>query len=109
MAEESQYVTLVEVKKMLEREQEERGEDLTFEQDLALTHSQKYAKLDTKLAENMIHELVQLEKVPDYIAFKMADILPSHPDDVRALFAKERFTLDDSDIKEILSVMKKYL
>ena len=40
---------------------------------------------------------------------KIADVLPSHPDDVRLIFSKERASVEKKDIEKILSVVQKYL
>ena len=42
-------------------------------------------------------------------AYKIADILPSTEDDVKTIFAKERITLSENDIKKILDLVEKYL
>ena len=49
-----------------------------------------------------------LENIGDIHAYKIADILPVSEDDVKAIFAKERFTLSESEIKDILKIVGKY-
>jgi len=51
---------------------------------------------------------MKLENIGESHAYKMADILPTTEDDVKAIFAKERFTLSESEIKNILKVIGKY-
>jgi DNA-directed RNA polymerase subunit F len=105
--EDKKIATLAEVKETLLERQEE-GE-LTAEQKLALEHCQKFARIDTKKAKKLVKELVELGFVSEVNAVKIADIMPDHADDVRAMFAKERANLDKKDIEKILSVVEKYL
>jgi DNA-directed RNA polymerase subunit F len=105
--EDKKIATLAEVKDTLV-ERQEQGE-LTAEQKLALEHCQKFARIDSKKAKKLIKELTELAFVSEVNAVKIADIMPDHPDDVRALFAKERANLDKKDIEKILSIVEKYL
>jgi len=41
--------------------------------------------------------------------FKLADLLPTHANDVRAVFAKERFSLSKEDVDLVVQVVAKYL
>jgi DNA-directed RNA polymerase subunit F len=41
-------------------------------------------------------------------AYKIADILPKTEDDIKAIFAKERYTPNDKEIKNILEIIKKH-
>ena len=47
-----------------------------------------------------------LEHVNAYYATKIADILPQSPDEVRALFSRERFTLGNDEIAQIITAVK---
>ena len=105
--EDKKIATLAEVKDTL-LERQEQGE-LTAEQKLALEHCQKFARIDSKKVKKLIKELTELAFVSEVNAVKIADIMPDHPDDVRALFAKERANLDKKDIEKILSIVEKYL
>ncbi len=100
-------VSLAEVKDILTERQGD-GE-LTAEQKLALEHAQKFSRLDSKKAKKLVKELTELGFVSEINAVKLADILPSHPDDVRLVFSKERASVEKKDIEKILSVVQKYL
>ena len=99
--------TLAEVKEILLERQEEQ--ELTQEQKLALEHCQKFSRVEEKKAKKLVKELGELGFVTDANAVKIADIMPAHADDVRAIFAKERANLEKKDIEKILSVVEKYL
>lgn len=105
--EDKKMATLAEVKEIL-LERQEKGV-LTPEQKLALEHCQKFARLDAKKAKKLVKELTELGFVSELNAVKIVDMMPDHPDDVRALFAKERANLDKKDVEKILSVVEKYL
>ena len=100
-------VTLAEVKNILKRVEKERKE-LIYEQRIALDHAQKFALLPVKKTNELINDLLKIESIKEPHAFKIADILPTTEDDVKAIFAKERFTPSDTDIKNILKVIEKH-
>jgi len=41
-------------------------------------------------------------------AMKIADLIPTHADDVRAIFAKERFALSKEDMDHVLEIVREY-
>jgi len=104
---EIRHVSLSEVKSILKKVEKERGEML-YEQKIALEHAHKFAKLPVKKTNDLIKELKTLEFIHDVHAFKIADILPTTDDDVKAIFAKERITLGGNEIKNILETVKKH-
>lgn len=103
-----EYLTLAEIKEQLEKEQKERGE-LLSEQKLALEHAKKFTKLKAKDARKLVEELKKLEKVSELAAVKITDVLPTHNDDLQALFSKERSTLTGEEMEKILEIVRKYL
>jgi DNA-directed RNA polymerase subunit F len=105
--EDKKIATLAEVKEILLGRQEEQ--ELTAEQKLALEHCQKFSRLDTKKVRKLVKELSELGFVTEANAVKLADVMPTHADDVRVIFAKERANLEKKDIEKILSVVEKYL
>ena len=100
-------VTLAEVKQLLDEESKVRTE-LSSEQKISLDHSTKFGKLPFEEIKKLIKELKELEFISDYVAVKIADILPAYPEDVRVLFAKERLILDKKQIDQIIATVKKY-
>lgn len=105
--EDKKIATLAEVKEILAQKQE-LGE-LTAEQKLAFEHTQRFARVDAKKAKKLVKELTELGFISEINAVKIADIMPNHPDDVRAIFAKERASIEKKDVEKILSVVEKYL
>jgi DNA-directed RNA polymerase subunit F len=107
LMEDKKIATLAEVKEILLGRQEEQ--ELTAEQKLALEHCQKFSRLEPKKAKKLLKELGELGFVTEPNAVKIADVMPTHADDVRVIFAKERANLEKKDIEKILSVVEKYL
>ena len=106
MEEKVRYVSLAEVKNLLEKEAKKR--ELSYEQNLALEHAKHFAKLGVTKARKMAEELMGIERITEPFAYKIVDILPMHPEEVRAIFAKERFTLEEKELKKIIEIVEKY-
>jgi DNA-directed RNA polymerase subunit F len=100
------YLTLAEVKELLSKEQKRR--ELSYDKRMALEHAKLFSKLNVSKSRQLIKELMAMERVSEMNAFKIAEILPTHPDDVKSIFAKERFNLDTQEIEQILKLVKKY-
>jgi len=105
---EEDYVSLAEIKALLEKEKEARGE-LSQEQQYALSHSTTFAKIDIAKIPAMMKELMEIPMMSTFNAAKIVDLLPTHLDDVRAIFAKERFSLSKEDAEKVLEIVAKYL
>jgi DNA-directed RNA polymerase subunit F len=100
-------VSLSEVKNILKKISKERKE-LLYEQKIALEHAEKFAKLSAKQTKDLISDLMKIDHMDELQAYKIADILPNTDDDIRAIFAKERYTPNDKEIKNILEIVKKH-
>lgn len=105
--EDKKFLSLAEVRDTIIERQNE-GE-LSAEQKLALEHSQKFARIDAKKSRKLVKDLLELGFVSEVNAIKIADIMPTHADDVRLIFSKERASVEKKDIEKILSVVQKYL
>ncbi len=105
---EEEYLSLAEVKNLLEKEKDARAA-LSPEQQAALQHSQLFARLGVTKARDLIKELMDVPMMTLANAIKIVDILPNHPDDVRAILAKERFALSKEDTERVLQIVAKYM
>lgn len=103
---EERYVTLSEVKQLLEESGESR--ELSPDQKLAQDHAQKVARLSLEKARELQAELLKLGFISEALSIKIVDLLPTHADDVRVLFSKERMVLEKKYIEQILSTVQKY-
>ncbi len=102
------FLTLSEVKELLQKEKDERGE-LSADQGYALQHAEAFGRLPKKKVLKLVKELLGLDFVVPLVAVKLADLLPTQPEEVRAVFSKERFTPSKEDVEQILDIVSKYL
>ena len=101
-------ITLAEVKEILEREQGSRAE-LTYEQNLALEHAKHFSKMDAKRSDELAQRLMKMGgRLNEYYSYRIADILPTHADDVKAVFARDRSVPDDAEIERILALVREF-
>lgn len=104
---EEDYVSLAEMKALLDKEKAARRE-LSQEQMYALSHASAFAKVDGSKVRAMMKELMEIPMMSPFNAAKIVDLLPTHLDDVRAIFAKERFSLSKEDAEKVLEIAGKY-
>ncbi len=111
-----EVLTLAEAKEILvtltERMKEAEGreeEEVRYEQRKALEHASKFAKLDVEGSKALISDLMKLKKMNNNIAVRIADLMPRSKNEVRAIYAKEQFTLSEEDIEEILDCIARYI
>lgn len=102
-------LSLADVKSLLEDAEKTRNELKFNEQRWALQHLKDFARISSTNAKKLIKELKENEKITEITAVKIADILPKHEDDVKAIFAKENITLEKKEIEDIIKKVKKYL
>jgi len=107
MAEE-RHLSLAEVKELLDREKASRP-TLSGEQQYAFQHASAFARLTAEQAVKLAKQLMEVPMMSEFNAVKIADALPTHPDDVRAIFAKERFALSKEDMYRVLEIVREYL
>ncbi len=105
-----QYLTLAEVRDLLSAEAETRDPDLVLvSQKHALEHAQTVCSISLEQAGAIIDEVSQIDVVSDSVAYKIADVLPRHSEDVRAIFSKERVTLEPDTIQLIIDIVDKHV
>lgn len=107
-----EYLTVSEAKELLADVEDERAMDedreMRYELARAIEHVNRFAVLSAEESREMVAELTELEKVDEATAFKIADLLPADRDELRSVFAKERYSLDGEELDEILDVVAKY-
>lgn len=104
------YVSMAEVRDMLTEASEKRGELIPIQAD-SLDNAQETCSIDKETAEKIVKEAMEKldfvdESAKKRIAYKIADVLPKYPNDVRAIFYKERITMDDAKIQTVLDIVK---
>ncbi len=104
-------LTLPEVKNILDNIKEERekeGKELGYELRKAISHAEMFSKISANKSRELANELLKLEKMKPEIAVRIADILPLSNDEIRTIYAKERYTLSEDELKQILELVIKF-
>ncbi|MFC4549596.1 MULTISPECIES: RNA polymerase Rpb4 family protein [Halorussus] len=107
-----EYLTTAEAKELLAEVEQERALDedreMRYELARAIEHVNRFAVLDPEESRELVTELQELEKVDEATAYKIADLLPKDRDELRAVYAQERYTLSGDELDDILNVVAKY-
>ncbi len=100
-------MTLAEVKEALDEIKLKRAdeEELGYELRRAMRHAELFAHGTAEESRRIVEELIKLEKMTPEIAVKIADIRPITKDELRAIYAKERFTLSEEELNGILEIV----
>jgi DNA-directed RNA polymerase subunit F len=106
---EGEGLTLSEVKEIfVELTTPRSEEEFTYEFRRALDHVNTFAKLTASQSRQLVDELKGLEKMKAQIAIRIADIIPLSKDEVRSIYAKERFSLTEAELDEILDIIARF-
>ncbi len=103
-----EMLTLAEAKEILVDIREIRAEkemELGYELKRAINHAEHSSKTDGASSRKLVEELLKLEKMKPEIAFRLADIMPTSFDEIRSIYAKERFTLSEEELTQILDTV----
>jgi DNA-directed RNA polymerase subunit F len=107
-----EYLTAAEVKEELQSVEEQRAADedreLRYELARAIEHVNRFALLDAEESRELVERLKELDKVDDPTAHKIADLLPRDRDELRTVYAQERYSLSGDELDEILNVVAEY-
>ena len=95
--------TVAEVKEIMEAQKAAR--ELGFEQQVTMEYAQKAAKLDAKKAQKLVSALEKMEKLTPEIAVKIVDMMPASKEQLMVIVSKERYTLSEKEIEQIIGLM----
>jgi len=101
-------VTLPELRAALMGVESERiaaEKELSYEFRRSMDHANQLAKTSPEKSKELVEKLLKLEKMKPEIAYRIANIMPKSRDEVRAIFAKERFTLSPEEIDSIIDLV----
>jgi len=104
-----ELLTLSEVKGILHQILEERvqnEEELGYELRKAINHADAFSKTSPERSRELVNKLMVLEKMKPDIAIRIADIMPQTRDELRSLYAKERFTLSETELDQMLEMVE---
>lgn len=110
---EEEYLTVSEAKALLADIETERALDeereLRYELARAIEHVNRFTVLDPEDAQALVDDLRELEKVDEPTAYKITNLLPQDRDELRAVFAQQRYSLSGDELDEILNVVARYV
>lgn len=108
-----EYLTLAETKEILADLERERAADedreMRYELARAIEHVNRFATLSPEESQEFVDKLLDLEKVDEPTAFKIANTLPRDRDELRTIYAQERYSLSGDELDEILNVVNQYV
>lgn len=81
---------------------------MSYELRKSIDHADSLGKCDPATARTMIQELSGLDKIRPEIACRIVNIMPECRDELRAIYAKERYTLLPEDMDHILDVLRRH-
>lgn len=117
MTDEGTFTDFSSVRDMLHDAQERRG-FLTYEQKAALQHAEWAASdnrngyaTDPKVFTDMFTAIMEIEIFQKYpeLAAKLAEIMPMHSDDVRAVIASRRISIEGDDVEKVLDIIRQHV
>ncbi|MFC7195612.1 RNA polymerase Rpb4 family protein [Halosimplex aquaticum] len=108
-----EFLTVAETKEILAELERERAADedreMRYKLARAIEHVNRFAVLGAEESREFVDELLELEKVDEPTAYKIANLRPQDRDELRAIYAQERFTLSGDELDAILEVVAKYV
>lgn len=107
-----EYLTLAETKEILADLERERAADedreMRYELARAIEHVNRFATLSPEESQEFVDKLLDLEKVDEPTAFKIANTLPRDRDELRTIYAQERYSLSGDELDDVLDVVAQY-
>lgn len=100
-----ELLTLAEVRELLTKiveERREQGLEVGYGFRKALHHAEQFSKISGEKSRELVNRLLELEKMKPAIAIRIADILPQSRDEIRSIYAKEKYTLSNEEMDQIL-------
>jgi len=104
-------ITLPELREVLmkvEGERIEAGKEMSYELRKSIEHANLLSKTSAEKSRMMVNELLKMEKMKPDIAFRIANIMPRTRDELRAVYAKEKFTLSGEELTSIIEIVKSH-
>jgi Uncharacterized protein conserved in archaea len=101
-------VTLPELRAALlgvEAERIAAEKEMSYEFRRSMDHANQLSKTTPEKSKELVDKLLKLEKMKPEIAYRIANIMPKSRDEVRAIFAKERYTLEPAEIDNIIDLV----
>ena len=84
------------------------GKEMSYELRRSIEHANQLSKISPEKAKSLIEALSKLEKIKPEISYRIANIMPKTRDELRAIYAKERYTLSTEELDEILNIVAEH-
>ena len=108
-----EHLTTAEAKKLLADVEAERaaaeGRELRYELARAIEHVNRFAVLSPAESRDLVAELRELDGVEESTAYKIANLLPENRDELRSIYAQERYSLSGDELDEVLGIVAGYV
>jgi DNA-directed RNA polymerase subunit F len=104
-------VTLPQVREVLLGVESQRiaaEKEMSYEFRRSIEHANQLAKTSPEKSTDLVKELSKLEKMKPEIAYRIANVMPRTRDELRAIYAKERFTLAPEELDTILEIVSSH-
>lgn len=101
-------VTLPQVREVLLGVESQRiaaEKEMSYEFRRSIEHVNQLVKTSPEKSQALVAELLKLEKMKPEIAYRIANIMPRTRDELRAIYAKERFTLSLEELDAIVETV----
>jgi len=105
-------IALPELKEELQKIESIRrdsGKEMSYELRKSIEHATVTSKTSVEKSQSLVEALLKLEKMKPDIAYRIANIVPKTRDELRAIYAKERFTLTGEELDTILDLVSEHL
>ncbi|MDD3621677.1 MAG: RNA polymerase Rpb4 family protein [Methanofollis sp.] len=105
-------ITLPEMKGQLAQVEARRlnaEQEMSYELRQSIEHANHLSKTSAEQSRDLVDKLLTLEKMKPDIAFRIANIMPQSRDELRAIYAKERYTLTGEELDAILEMVITHL
>lgn len=103
-----ELITIRDQRSNVSEEAEGSVRTMSYELRKSIDHADALGKCNVETAKALYNDLSGLEKIKPEIAERIVNIMPKSRDEIRAIYAKERFTLVTEDIDAILDIIRKY-
>lgn len=83
-----------------------RESEMSYELRKSIEHANHLSRISAEESRALVDELIALEKMKEDIAFRIVNLVPQTRDELRAIYAKERFTLTGEELDQILDMVR---
>ena len=104
-------ITLPELREVLHKVETERieaGKEMSYELRKSIEHANQLSKASSEKSRLLVSELLKMEKMKPDIAFRIANVMPRTRDELRAIYAKEKFTLQTDELDTIIEIVRSH-